>query len=1136
MSDRIADELPSDLPEWMRTAAKAALQSPVARSSVSSLRNRPEWPLFLEAAVVQSFLPRQLPAASLEGEARESAERTLLRYAETVHSREGTKWALTQQARSEVLNAALQEGWMAVSSAIERTAAEFTDPVSKALRTCLRDVSPPGLPADLQSLEALRVARGLLNDVENVTKEGLDELDRAVDLRRLLAPFERMIGETISADGARRNQFFGRAEETETLRAHVGEIAAASFKANISRLGQGLARQFRGVRPLVVWGVGGVGKTTLIAKFMLEHARVAQSRFPFAYLDFDRPTISARNLSAIFSEICVQVAAQFPGIARPLDELRDRADEIRRVGSPSAELSELLPCLHKFRTTMDEHLASEESVLEFARPFLLVFDTFEVAQYDPDSIGDLADFVSGFTPPDGPSLWPRLRVIISGRQRIAEFAGPVQDVEIGALDRDGSIDMLMSLAQGAGKPIERPQAQRLIAEIVKVLREKSNKGVDPLRLRLIGATFGEPDAPDGPRHVESLISELRRPISVAGISGRAWVDGLLVRRVLDHVKDRRVRALADPGLVVRHITPDVIRDVMTVATPDPAAVTRDIEDATAFEPWRVSDAEAADIFAAFEREVSLVSPRGDALRHRQDVRRQMLPLIRARRPNRFRYINELAFQYFGERARQNPKDHASAAEAIYHGLWLGVADKPWLLEELESLWRGPDFEPRIDIDEFASQPDAARFLRMKTGQRLSTEDVQRLPADGVRSWLTSRLGTFIKEVSPERTLDVIRKVVGEHFDGLWDDPQTAAVVVRLLYRTGRWDEACTLAWHFLSDPGRSYQRPSLMMHESEATKQKSGGVPRSADEALLSLTRTWVTIGTKAAISLAEVSTMAYRATDSTDDPVVRVELFAYGSIATARNRAQQFASAFGVAADRVPAGVWRREAWILRLAILSVGAPAHRLVHTFIQSSTGFPRERLAMEAIETLLELVHRSAVDIDPDWDLGRIRRLVSSRNHDPSRFDELDDLLRQQRKDFRNALLESLENAQSTDLIRALQIVATFDHSDWHNVFANALTRALKSEHASYVSRALSRHELSRGKRGNSRSTGHAIVRDAIAHGRFLDLAAALADIPSPSGDLRAPNDVVTIARALLGWHERLVELVKSSPERGTNFFA
>ena len=198
-----------------------------------------------------------------------------------------------------------------------------------------------------------------------------------------------------------------------------------------------------------------------------------------------------------------------------------------------------------------------------------------------------------------------------------------------------------------------------------------------------------------------------------------------MRRIIGHISDLRVRALADPGLVVRRITPEVIAKVMTRGTvkPDDTPESSESLDAEVKEPWIVTDAESKDIFEAFKREVSLVEIDGNALRHRPDVRQEMLPLIRARRPNRFKMLHHLAFDHFSSLVKANPSERASAAEALYHGLWLGQE-----LEELDRLWsRDPAFDPRIDAEEFpeaVEKTSSYRQNRTDSSRRKSSKSFQ----------------------------------------------------------------------------------------------------------------------------------------------------------------------------------------------------------------------------------------------------------------------------------------------------------------------------------------------------------------------------------------------------------------------------
>ena len=99
----------------------------------------------------------------------------------------------------------------------------------------------------------------------------------------------------------------------EALREYVNVIAAETvggkFARGVKRARRFVSLEARGA--MTVWGIGGMGKTALISRFMLEHARTAASRFPFAYLDFDRATISPRRRAELLAEMCFQTSTQF---------------------------------------------------------------------------------------------------------------------------------------------------------------------------------------------------------------------------------------------------------------------------------------------------------------------------------------------------------------------------------------------------------------------------------------------------------------------------------------------------------------------------------------------------------------------------------------------------------------------------------------------------------------------------------------------------------------------------------------------------------------------------------------------------------------------------------------------------------
>ncbi|HEU5131148.1 MAG TPA: ATP-binding protein, partial [Pyrinomonadaceae bacterium] len=482
------------LPEWVLTALSQAM-SETSGPSVLDHRDSPAWPMLVEAALVSSFLPRDLAPDLRDGEQRAEAEKAVLRFAETTYGQDGVQWTLTTQSRCQIVEAAIGTGDL--QKAVEHTSTSFSDNVSDAMRTCVVRSSESVPEVDLKSLEALRIAVSSLVGVsrERLKLPPLEKLDREIALRRLLRQFERMVGRKADDDADKKDHFFGRETELKTLRDYVGVIPPTSKLDTVIRGVGHLSRKFKERGPLAVWGVGGAGKTTLISKFMLEHAEAAASRFPFAYLDFERTTVGARQRLDLLAEMCVQVGAQFEQLTGPMAALRADVLKLARdldSKNQTENISDYSTYCFKFRELVDGMLKSLESTFEFERPFLLVFDTFEVVQYaqgdieTQDTVRGLEEFVRGFSKED--KTWRRLRLIISGRTQVKKFLGDVEECPVGALDPIGSAQLLVALARDAKRPITDAEATKLVEVVAKAIKEP-NQGVQPLRLHLIGEVF-----------------------------------------------------------------------------------------------------------------------------------------------------------------------------------------------------------------------------------------------------------------------------------------------------------------------------------------------------------------------------------------------------------------------------------------------------------------------------------------------------------------------------------------------------------------------------------------------------------------------------------------------------------------------
>ncbi len=496
------------------------------------------------------------------------------------------------------------------------------------------------------------------------------ELADRTDLLAQLEPLELLLG----------SGFVGRKAELARLRALAGtgpEVPAAPRRRGRTASPPGRPD----ARMLALYGPGGIGKSTLIAWFLVgQYQTDPAARAPFAYLDFDRPTIDSSHPLSVLSEAVGQLGVQFPE-AKPSCE-RIRAEwaqvlEHQRVGRSYA----LRSAVQDFATLVDS--------LDLAgRPLLLVLDTFEIVQYrSSEEVAAILRMLDLLVP-----AVPALRVVVAGRAGIPR---PYADqLEIAGLDPASATELLLSLG------VE----DRALAE--RIARRYSG---DPQLLKLAAAD----PASHGPLSgIISRAAEWFLRLDAAVIQRK------LYERVLGHVHDPEVRRVANPGLVVRRVTPDIVLNVLA-------------------EPCRLevtSMADAERICAELRRETSLVEAEPDgALVHRAELRRAVLPLLEADQPMLSQALHRAAVDYYARR----PHHPRERAEEIYHRLKTGEP-----VETLAARWVD-GVEPHLAgaLDEF----DGARraFLAVRLGVVLDDrasrearlEDWERLTATKVRAML-----------------------------------------------------------------------------------------------------------------------------------------------------------------------------------------------------------------------------------------------------------------------------------------------------------------------------------------------------------------------------------------------------------------
>lgn len=475
-----------------------------------------------------------------------------------------------------------------------------------------------------------------------------EELEHLRAGARLRATLQRVSGK----------QFYGREVEL---------AAIADFVARPPEIAPAL---------MIIHGIGGVGKSTLVARLALDLIAARDRAHVVSYLDFDEPTLDFSDGVGIVLELATHAATQRPD-----------APALRQVAARAAEAAADLASGRG--RAPGRSFAISGSTIELAEALgralteggvgrvTLVLDAFEEIQYvnvdHQRCLHALLETLHGRI--------PSLRTLLVSS---AELCMPgASHLELGNLDPAAA--RLFLTARGV-------TAEAQIEAALEVARG------NPLSLELAAKAL---------RHAgEGALTDL---IPQRDALPQELVQGQLYQRILQYLQERDVRQLAHPGLVVRRVTPEIIKDVLA----GPCAL------------GPLDDAQARALFRRFAGEVAFVRIADDgAAEHQPDVRRVMLRLLYLDPPGVVREIHARAAAYHAARA-----DEISIAEEAYHRFALGELEGPWLdrltsgaavrlrgaLEELpERCWPTLASYAGIDLppERWAAATDADRERRL----------------------------------------------------------------------------------------------------------------------------------------------------------------------------------------------------------------------------------------------------------------------------------------------------------------------------------------------------------------------------------------------------------------------------------------
>lgn len=644
------------------------------------------------ASVLAWFEPASLrPFGDIRGDetARKDLLDQLLVASTLVTDATGTtRWSLRPARRVARLRSLRLAGTARQALAANPTRPE--EATQAALTLGLLGKPLPVQEASLFDLKAfLEVANWLQSAGIHVSPSAV-EISSRIDWRTLLQPFEHIAGDN----------FRGRTSELNQLRTFANVVPPRGFLDSTHRVAdkaaQAVSRALLRQSPkvaLVVSGPGGVGKSTLVARFLLEHAQAhEEDRFPFAYLDFDRPDLVADEPLTLLTEAVRQLGIEYPEVRENCERLRQGwlmqlSERDTRAGATPALALESIRV-----AAVRDAVHAIGGLAGGTRPILLVLDTFEEVQYRGEhAVNEIWKLLTELR-----ARIPSLRIVIAGRSEVDQPS--INSLALTTFDELSAIGYLQ--AKGIG---DENLARRIFGLF----------GGSPLTLKLaadVAKLEGEADAFKAINLQEGFGKRL----------GDEQIQRQLYHRVLKHVHNPEVRKLAHPGLLLRRITPEAILKVLA----EPCGVSVGNID------------QANGLFQELRREVSLVRLEADgSLRHRQDLRSLMLDALQRDNPEKARDIHARAVAFY-----ESFDGDAERAEEIYHRLWL---DEP--LERISARWRRgirarlhsavAEFDPRrraflAAMLDLPADSDARQAARLEDWEVIASRQARDLLADG----------------------------------------------------------------------------------------------------------------------------------------------------------------------------------------------------------------------------------------------------------------------------------------------------------------------------------------------------------------------------------------------------------------------
>jgi hypothetical protein len=598
-------------------AAYRARLELVQRQARAERNNPSRWPFREAAAVLSRFIPAEL--RPLDSQPTEVGWEDFLLDCEPASKRaSGEWWQLRDEVRRETLRRMATRERMQQALAANQTRSD--DELQRALTSVINGETPgPLAEMSREEVSALVTVRDWLGGIlEGLPTES--DLRRALVIAETLTPMRRLAG---------GDHFVGRQNELAALRIYVGVLGTTSVTSRVWMFVRETYYELAQRPPLLITGPGGVGKSSLVARFILEcseHFERSQA-LPFVYLDLDRTTLDAARPLSLVGEAALQLIVEWPLLE---GELMNVVEQVRRLLRAEQSVYEGTRVLNA-RSDVIGDFGRTLATGSARRPVLFVIDTFEEAQYRGfDVVQEL-----GKTLAELQKAAPMLRIVLVGRAGLTDQSVlPTRELKLSNLSREEAGDLLRRNITNSA--LAEPA---LINQIVDMI------GTNPLSLKLASAVVNE----QGINALKAVGTRNWMLLRVKADTVQARLHG----RILAHIHDDDVRNLAKTGLVVRRFTEEVIRDVLA----EPCGIPMD-------DPNR-----AHELMVLLGQEIALVVPAPDgSLRHRPELRALMMKdLVEEIPAATILDIHNRAVNYYGSQ----PPEPIGRAEEIYHRLMRG---------------------------------------------------------------------------------------------------------------------------------------------------------------------------------------------------------------------------------------------------------------------------------------------------------------------------------------------------------------------------------------------------------------------------------------------------------------------------------